>query len=62
MVDTLASARDTSVGAATGAKDYVKDTLVGAKDSTVDVATSARDKLEAARSTIADKGHGKFEI
>lgn len=58
VMDTLTSAKDTSVDTATGAKDYVKDTLVGAKDSTVNAASKARDKLEEARSSIADKGHG----
>ena len=62
VVDTFSSAKDTSIGAATGAKDYVKDTLVGAKDSTVDAAGKARDKLEQARSSIAEKGHGVSSI
>lgn len=55
VVDTLASARDTSVDA----KDYVKDSLIGAKDYTVDAAGRARDRVEDARSSIVDKGHGK---
>lgn len=40
----MASARDTSMDAATGAKDYVKDTLTGAKDSTYDAAANSEVK------------------
>lgn len=58
VIDTMASARDTSMGAATGAKDYVKDTITGAKDSTYDAAVRAREKLEEARASIVGKGNG----
>ena len=58
----MTSAKDTSVGAATGAKDYVKDTLVGVKDSTCDAASKAGEKVENARSSIAEKGHGTENI
>ena len=60
VVDTLASARDTSVDAAVGAKDYVQDLLINAKDSTYDTVSKAGDKLEDARSGIVHKGHGNF--
>ena len=58
FVDTITSAKDTSVGAATGAKDYVKDTLTSAKDTTYDAASKAKDKMEGARSSIVEKGRG----